>query len=144
MLASPPPTRPLVLTTTTTTTTTTDDDCAIFLKALAGPRPDQEEDAATDAEMKTMTTTSMLRAMSYSHIFHQHCIFQWLHCNAVCPLYRHWLPTTDSDDDGEEVVEDDDNHLNNREGRRLPCWLQLFLETEVERRRRRRLRIREC
>jgi hypothetical protein len=32
--------------------------------------------------------------MTCSHVFHQHCLFQW--------LYRHKLPTTDDDDEEED------------------------------------------
>jgi hypothetical protein len=85
------------------------DDCAICLKALADPADQDKEEpaaaAAADVEMMTR-----LRAMPCSHIFHQHCIFQWLHRNAVCPLCRHQLPTTDDDDDEEE--EDDDEEVS--------------------------------
>jgi hypothetical protein len=81
------------------------DDCAICLKALADPADqDKEEPAAAAADVETMTR---LCAMPCSHIFHQHCIFQWLHRNAACPLCRHQLPTTDDDDDEEEEEEDE-------------------------------------
>ncbi|CAD6255240.1 unnamed protein product [Miscanthus lutarioriparius] len=71
----------------TTTTMDDDDDCAICLKALADPADQQDkEDPAAAAAVEMMTR---LRAMPCSHIFHQHCIFQWLHRNAVCPLCRH-------------------------------------------------------
>ncbi|XP_022684915.1 RING-H2 finger protein ATL58-like [Setaria italica] len=36
-----------------------------------------------------------VRAMPCSHTFHEHCIFEWLRRNAVCPLCRHQLPTED-------------------------------------------------
>ena len=71
-----------------------DDDCAICLKALADPADHQDKEDPAAVEMMTR-----LRAMPCSHIFHQHCIFQWLHRNAACPLCRHQLPTTDDDDD---------------------------------------------
>ncbi|XP_008669849.1 F-actin-monooxygenase MICAL3 [Zea mays] len=80
-----------------------DDNCAICLNPLAdivGPDPDHKKDDAT--------ATSMLRAMPCSHIFHQHCILQWLHRNAVCPLCRYQLPTTFKDEDTEEEDEDED------------------------------------
>jgi hypothetical protein len=57
----------------------------------------------------------MLRAMPCSHIFHQHCIFQWLHRNTVCPLCRYQLPTTFEDEDTE--VEKDEEEMDNSNSR---------------------------
>lgn len=80
--------------------------------AVAAPAAtDNTNDAADDDDeekKKTTTTTTTarlrplrLRAMPCSHVFHQHCIFKWLSHNAVCPLCRHKLPTTDHDDDND-------------------------------------------
>jgi hypothetical protein len=85
-----------------------DDDCAICLNPLADiAGPDHKKDDAS--------ATSMLRAMPCSHIFHQHCIFQWLHRNTVCPLCRYQLPTTFEDEDTE--VEKDEEETDNSNSR---------------------------
>ncbi|XP_021303867.1 E3 ubiquitin-protein ligase RNF38-like [Sorghum bicolor] len=114
------------------TTTDVGDDCAICLKALDDRPPDQEEEedtaapAAADAETTTTAATSALRAMPCSHIFHQHCIFQWLRRNAVCPLCRHQLPTIDDDDD-----DDDDDEADDERGAR-PMMPQSPISTRTE------------
>ena len=90
-----------------------DDNDLNALAALAADQDaHQEEEEATDGdddtaddEKTTMMSTARLRplrlqAMPCSHVvFHQHCIFQWLSRNAVCPLCRHKLPTIEDDDD---------------------------------------------
>ncbi|XP_066381998.1 uncharacterized protein [Miscanthus floridulus] len=65
-------------------TTTEDDDYQ-----------DKEEPAAADVEIMTR-----LCAMPCSHVFHQRH-------NAVCPLCRYQLPTTDDDEDDDDDEEDE-------------------------------------
>jgi hypothetical protein len=79
---------------------TKDDGCAICLNALADIY--QEDNVDIDGAASAEPTMSTLRAMHCSHVFHQHCIFQWLRLNAVCPLGRHQLqlPTTNDDEEG--------------------------------------------
>uniref|UniRef100_K3ZLT5 RING-type domain-containing protein n=1 Tax=Setaria italica TaxID=4555 RepID=K3ZLT5_SETIT len=43
-----------------------------------------------------------VRAMPCSHTFHEHCIFEWLRRNAVCPLCRHQLSTEDDHEQEQE------------------------------------------
>jgi hypothetical protein len=97
-----------------------DDDVLKALADLAADqdahRKEEEEDAADDEKKVIVTSTARLRplrlrAMPCSHVFHQHCIFKWLSRNAVCPLCRHKLPTTDDDDNDDN--DDDDDHDDN-------------------------------
>ena len=74
---------------------TKDDICAICLKTLADRN---QEDTATSLG----DATPMLRAMSCSHVFHQHCIFEWLSRNTSCPLCRRELRSPNDDDDVDE------------------------------------------
>ncbi|KAG0519621.1 hypothetical protein BDA96_08G002500, partial [Sorghum bicolor] len=104
------------------TTTMDDDGCAICLKALTAAKvvhddkdddddataeDDDDDDGTADDEKEeeedtvTWLQPLRLRVMPCSHVFHQHCIFKWLNHNAVCPICRHKLPTTDDDDDDE-------------------------------------------
>ena len=106
-----------------------DDGCAICLKALTaakvvhddkdddddddataeedddddddGTADDEKEEEEEEEDTVTWLQPLRLRVMPCSHVFHQHCIFKWLNHNAVCPICRHKLPTTDDDDDDE-------------------------------------------
>lgn len=48
--------------------------------------------------------TLKLRAMPCSHAFHQHCIFEWLRRNAVCPLCRFQLPTEEEEQQQKRIA----------------------------------------
>jgi hypothetical protein len=61
----------------------------MYSRLWSRPRYQEEDAASTEPTM-----SSTLRAMTCSHVFHQHCLFQW--------LYRHKLPTTDDDDEEED------------------------------------------
>jgi hypothetical protein len=71
-----------------TTAASGDDECAICLQDLFHVQGQEYKP----------------RAMPCSHIFHQHCIFEWLSRKTVCPLCRHQLmmPTTPPKEEEEE------------------------------------------
>jgi hypothetical protein len=77
---------------------TKDDACAICFNVLVDRYQEDNIDGAASVEL----TMSTLRAMPCSHVFHRHCIFQWLRLNAVCPLYHHQLQLPTTNDDEEE------------------------------------------
>jgi uncharacterized protein YbaR (Trm112 family) len=79
-----------------------DDCCAICLQDLDFRRDPSE------------TPGLRLRAMPCSHIFHEHCIFEWLRRNTVCPLCRHQLPTEDDHEQGRTKSQVVYNHEHNR------------------------------
>uniref|UniRef100_K3ZL57 RING-type domain-containing protein n=3 Tax=Setaria italica TaxID=4555 RepID=K3ZL57_SETIT len=76
------------------------------LREVTAPPTDGSDDCCAiclqDLDYSDKAHPVPLRAMPCSHTFHEHCIFEWLRRNAVCPLCRHQLPTEDDHEQEQE------------------------------------------